>query len=251
MKDTSPDPSDRTGGRLTAQAGRFGPWSVRASTRQDLSPFTAADVAQVRKAAVEEYADVGSRLIANGDPVGQVIVLGSGEVELLAHSAAGRRVMALVRKGGVIGDIPLLLNSPAPFDAVVSRRALVCKLDREALLALLRSAPSASLRWMRSIAVRLDDDRRRLLAIMNSDLTGQVAFVLLEHAEMEAGTGPVVRLSHEVIAQLVGARRQSVSRVLADLRAQGLVSAAYRRIVVLDPEGLEHVAAPAFPSGRS
>jgi CRP-like cAMP-binding protein len=65
----------------------------------------------------------------------------------------------------------MFLEVPMPFDAVVSRRALVCQLDRKALLTFLSSAPSASLRWMGSIAVRLDDDRRRLLAIMTSDLT--------------------------------------------------------------------------------
>lgn len=42
------------------------------------------------------------------------MVIGSGEVELSAHTPGGRRMMAVVRKGGVIGDIPLFLEMPMP-----------------------------------------------------------------------------------------------------------------------------------------
>lgn len=229
---------------------QVGDWSARAAARQDVAPFAQSDLAHIRSSAVEATVEAGTRLLAAGDPVDGVRVIGSGEVELLAPFGGGRRVMAVVRKGGVIGDIPLFLEAPMPFDAVVSRRALVCELDRQALLGFLRSTPSASLRWMRSIALRLDDDRRRLLAIMASDLTAQVAFVLLEHAEPDEGGQPVVRLSHEVIAQLLGARRQSVSRVLAGLRERGLVSPAYRRVMLRDLAGLQDVAGPSLPARR-
>lgn len=223
-----------------------GSWTARAAARQDFAPFAPADLAHIRSAAVETTVETGTRLLAAGDTVDAVTVIGSGEVELLAPVDGGRRVVAVVRKGGVIGDIPLFLEAAMPFDAVVSRSALVCTLDRQALLGFLSSAPSASLRWMRSIALRLDDDRRRLLALVTSDLTAHVSFVLLEHAEPDAGGQLVVRLSHQVIAELIGARRQSVGRVLADLRERGLVSPAYRRIVVRDVDGLQEVAGPSL-----
>lgn len=228
-----------------------GGWSARAAARQDVAPFADSDIAHIKSAAVEEHMEAGTRLLAAGDAVDRILVIGSGEVELLAHTPGGRRVMAVVRKGGVIGDIPLFLEAAMPYDAVVSRRALVCQLDRKALLSFLTSAPSASLRWMRSIAVRLDDDRRRLLAIMTSDLTAQVAFLLLEHAEQGADGDAVVHLSHDVIAQLLGARRQSVSRVVADLRGRGMLDTAYRRIVLRDPDALQQVAGPSLPSLRA
>jgi CRP-like cAMP-binding protein len=228
--------------------GHVAAWTARAAARQDLAPFGSADIEHIRSAAIEDHVEAGSRLLKAGDRIDHVVVVGSGEVELLAHSPAGRRVMAVVRKGGVIGDIPLLIEAPMPFDAVVSRRALICTLDREGMLAFLASAPSASLRWMRSIAMRLNDDRRRLLAILTSDLAGQVAFLLLEHAEAGLEGVPVVHLSHDVIAQLLGARRQSVSRVIAELRVQGLLATAYRRIDLIDPAGLQEVAGPSLPA---
>lgn len=168
------------------------------ATTVHAAPFTPEDLARVRAAAREELVAAGTRMLAAGKPVDRVLVVGSGEVALLAPSPAGRHVAAVVRAGGVIGDIPLFLDAPMPFDAVVSRRARVCELNHNALQAFLASAPSASLRWMRSIAQRLDDDRRRLLAITTTDLTSQVAYLLLRNAEAGAGEQPVVRLSHDV-----------------------------------------------------
>lgn len=223
-------------------------WHTRAMTRQDFAPFTGPDLRHIRAAAVEDRVDVGTRLYAAGDRVDRVLVIGGGEVELSARTASGRRVLEVVRKGGVIADIPLFLEAPMPFDAVVSRRALVCELDRKAVVAFLSSAPAASLRWMRSIALRLDDDRRRLLAILSSDLTAQVAFLLLEHAEPGPTGEPEVHLTHEVMAQLLGARRQSVSRVVAHLREQGLLSTAYRHMVLHDIDGLQDTAGPSLPA---
>lgn len=67
------------------------------------------------------------------------------EVELLAHSSAGRRVMAIVREGGVIGDIPPV---PGHTDALrcrgePSRPRLPVAARRVPVL--LRSSPSVSL----------------------------------------------------------------------------------------------------------
>lgn len=60
---------------------------------QSRGPSTTAsatlDFAQVRSAASETCMDAGTRLYAAGEAVDRVVVLGSGEVELLAHSSPG------------------------------------------------------------------------------------------------------------------------------------------------------------------
>ena len=90
----------------------MGSWSARATARQDHSPFHSTDIAHIKAAAVEEYVEAGTRLLAAGERVDRVLVVGSGEVEPFAHTPSGRRVIAVVRKGGVIGDIPLFLEIP-------------------------------------------------------------------------------------------------------------------------------------------
>ena len=149
--------------------------------------------------------------------------------------------MAVVRTGGVIADIPLLLNAPMPFDAIASRDTACIALSRERWTELLTSSPDLALRWMTSIARRLDDDRRRLVVVTSKPLIGQVAYLLLDLAEDGPGGEPVVKLSHTTIAHLLGARRQSVTRVVGDLKRRGLVDSRYGHTVLRDLAGLRKV----------
>jgi CRP-like cAMP-binding protein len=159
----------------------------------------------------------------------------------MARQDAGRVTMAVVRAGGVIRDIPMLLGNPMPFDAVASRDTEMIAVSRQRWTELLASSPSLSLRWMTSIARRLDDDRRRLVVVTSKPLISQVAYLLLDLAEIDHDGQPVVRLSHTTMAHLLGARRQSVTRVIAELRRRALVATSYGVTAVLDDDSLRDV----------
>jgi len=162
----------------------------------------------------------------------------------MARQEGCRATTAVVRTGGVIMDIPLLLGNPMPFDALASRDTEMISLSRQRWTQLLTSSPSLSLRWMTSIARRLDDDRRRLVVVTSKPLVSQVAYLLLDLAESGTGQQRVVRLSHTTMSHLLGARRQSITRVMAQLRQSGLVSTAYGSTVLLDEGGLRDVMGP-------
>ena len=78
--------------------------------------------------------------------------------------------------------------------------------------------------------------QRRLLSVTAGDLTHQVAALLLDETGPEPG---VVPFAQSTIAQLLGATRPSVNRVLKAMEAAGHLRLGYRRIEVLDPPGLE------------
>ncbi len=48
-------------------------------------------------------------------------------------------------------------------------------------------------------------------------------------------------MSHTTISHLLGARRQSVTRVLGELKRRGIVSSGYGRTVIHDAAGLREV----------
>ncbi len=173
-----------------------------------------------------------------------VLVVLNGEVELLTRLPEGGRVaMAIVRKGGVIGDIPLLLRTPMPFDAVTRKPTWVIDVHEEEWTELLTSSKELCLPWMASIARRLDSDRRRFAIITRRRLDAQVAYVLLEEQESD-GQRQVVRLTHSMIAELLGARRQSVTQAVGRLRARGLVESHYGETVLRDVPALRALVGP-------
>ena len=218
-----------------------GRWISPSSARDNLGLLRRGGLAELRALGTVRHVDAGTLVAGAGSPATHVQVVGDGELELMARQDVGRVTMAVVRTGGVILDIPMLLGNPMPFDAVASRDTEMISLSRQCWTRLLAGSPSLSLRWMTSIARRLDDDRRRLVVVTSKPLIGQVAYLLLDLAETDPRDGPVVRLSHTTISHLLGARRQSVTRVMAQLRQQGLVETAYGATVLLDPGGLRDV----------
>ena len=218
-----------------------GRWISAASAERNLGLLRGSELARLRQLGSVHQADAGTVVAASGSTVTHVQVVSDGELELRARLDEGRATMAVVRAGGVIADIPLLLGAPMPFDAVASRDTECIALSRELWTELLTSSPDLALRWMTSIARRLDDDRRRLVVVTSKPLIGQVAYLLLDLTEDGPSGEPVVKLSHTTMAHLLGARRQSVTRVVAELKRRGLVDARYGHTVLLDPEGLRAV----------
>jgi CRP-like cAMP-binding protein len=218
-----------------------GRWISATSAERNLGLLRRPELVQLRQYGTVHYADAGTVVAASGSRVTHIQVVSDGELELRARLDQGRATMAVVRAGGVIGDIPLLLDAPMPFDAIASRDTECIQLSRQRWTELLTHSPDLALRWMTSIARRLDDDRRRLVVVTSKPLIGQVAYLLLDLAEDGIVDEPVVRLSHTTIAHLLGARRQSVTRVMGELKRRGLVDSRYGHTVLLDPAGLRAV----------
>lgn len=232
-----------TAARLAQESNAHALWIARAMARNDLSPLAPEDLPRLEAICAPRSVRVGSLLMRSGEDADRVFVVREGEVQLLARlRPVGRHVVGLVRAGGVIGDIPMLCGKPMPFDAVVARDGVVLELERGRLVELLRTSPTLSLRWTTSVARRMEENQRRILAMLTLDLAGQVATILLDEREPGPSDLVVVRLSHAVIAQLLGARRQSVSRVMRDLRRRGLVGTGYRETALLDLDRLAALA---------
>jgi CRP/FNR family cyclic AMP-dependent transcriptional regulator len=71
------------------------------------------------------------------------------------------------------------------------------------------------------------------------DVPGRIARLLLDLAS-EAG-GPTIEkpLTHQTIAQMIGASRETVSRAMKEFQDSGLIRVERRRIAVGNQEALE------------
>lgn len=223
-------------------------WIARAMSRSDLTPLLADDIERLAGICEPLRPAPGTVLLQAGKEVNDVYVVQAGVVELCTRRLGSRQVVGLVHAGDVVGDIPMFCERPMPFQAVAQSGTAVLRLDREGLVRLLHASSSLSLRWTTSVAKRLEQTQHRLLSVLTKDLAGQVATLLLDECRADPGGRPVVTLSHQTIAQMVGARRPSVSRVVNQLRQRGLVESRYRRIVVVDVRGLAMVASEPPPT---
>jgi CRP-like cAMP-binding protein len=217
---------------------RHAAWMARHLGRGDLFPFTPEEVAELAATIGVERVEPGTRLLGTGGPVEFIGIIEHGEVELSHRTGLRRVVLQILRDGDLLGDVPFFCRLPAPFTARALTEVMLIRLDRPSVDRLLAARPALAQRFLYSLASRLDRMQQRLLQLTSGDLRRQVASLLDESGDAQAP----VRLPQATLAQLLGATRPAVNRILKALEADGLIRLGYREIEVADPRALERIA---------
>ncbi|MEN2983117.1 MAG: helix-turn-helix domain-containing protein [Thermus sp.] len=103
---------------------------------------------------------------------------------------------------------------------------------------------------LHQVARNLARQMRRVQAyethLQTGELRARIARYLLFLADTPASfrdaKGLYVTASHEEIADATASTRESVSKLLSDLRREGLIATAYRKVYLLDLKALEREA---------
>jgi CRP-like cAMP-binding protein len=109
-------------------------------------------------------------------------------------------------------------------------------INQQDLMAITRSLSQQMQRSM--------DDQYHL---QTGDLRQRVARYLLKLAETplahaDARGRNVISATHELIAEGTASTRESVSKIITELRAEGLIASGYRSIALLEPETLREIS---------
>lgn len=222
---------------------RYEMWVSRASARADLTPVGQDNLEQLVAAGQQRRVEPGTVLASAEAPVEHVFIVREGEVHLAARrNGGGRHVVGVADTFCVVGDIPLFCGHPWPTDVVVARSSEVIEIEAARLLELLSRSGALAVQWTASIAKRFELTQRRQVVMLTKELRARIATFLLEERRRGTAGGWEVRLTQETIGQLLGARRQSVARVLREMRDAGLTNSTYGAIVLDDLAGLADMA---------
>jgi CRP/FNR family cyclic AMP-dependent transcriptional regulator len=105
-------------------------------------------------------------------------------------------------------------------------------------MACLEDNSDAAILMLRNVVGRLREADRKIASLALMDVNGRVARLLIELAKDVNGVW-VVDTGSEEIARMVGASREMVSRVLKEMREEGLISRDKRKIIVLDRSSVD------------
>jgi CRP-like cAMP-binding protein len=213
-------------------------WLARSFGRPDYVPLDVEDLALLQKVAEPVSRYPGTHLFREGEPALAAFLVEKGEVDLYRTLGGRRRVITRVGPGSVIGDVAMFGEGTYLSSARAATPVKAFRFERARLLPELARHPAICLRWLVAGLRQLEATQRRILHLMHKTVLAQVADLLQE----EAQAGSEVRLSQATIATLLGTTRQSVNEALARLKEMGLVETGYRRIRVLDRDGLRQVA---------
>lgn len=220
---------------------QYGTWIACCLGRGRRAPLSEDDVAQLAEEFGEQKFAGGMFVFERGETAARVHVVREGLIEL-SREINGRRVaLQILQPGDVFGDVPAFLGEPEPFDARALEDCTILSLDAAALFTLLQTRPQVAQRWFISLAERMAGLQNRLADLLAGGLDSQLSSILLR----EGSPSGEVKLTQDHLAEMVGAPRTSVQRVLKTLETNGLIKLHYRRIALLDVAGLEALIEPA------
>ncbi len=209
-------------------------WLARCFGRPDYLPLTPDDLAALSNCAELIRRFPRTHLFRPGEPASSAYLIKEGQVDIYHGHPTDPQVVARVGPGSVIGDIAMFGDGVYKSSARAVGHVRAFRFERSALLHELAKHPAICLRWLVSGLNQLEQTQKRIIHLMRKSVLAQVADLLAE----EAISSPVISLSQESIATLLGVSRQSVNESLAKLKDLRIVTTGYRLIKVLDLQAL-------------
>jgi CRP-like cAMP-binding protein len=185
------------------------------------------------------------------DPGDSLYVITEGAVKIYLSSPDGKEaVLAVLGRGDAFGELSLLDGLPRSDSAAALEPVSALLLRSESFWEFVRQYPEALRLLARNLAHLVRRETSLLGDALFLDLPARLARRLLDlaaHSGERVDGGTLVRLplTQSELADMVGATRVTVNRLLGDLKASGTIAREGRYLVVRDVKALRAMAGEA------
>lgn len=180
-----------------------------------------------------------------GDPPDAMHLIESGRVKVSQLSDEGEeKIIGIYQKGDVVGEVCLCKTGPRENQAVALETAHVASFRVNELLRLLQSKPEMVFNLLMIFCARVVECHEQIASLAFDEVRERLVKEMLRLCALPAGqskSGAVqlpVRLTHQELASLVKTTRENVSKIMNELREDGLLD-YNREGTIIFPEKLE------------
>ena len=168
--------------------------------------------------------------------------VGCGHVALY-KALPGRRSICV----GLIGPNDVFTQEPSGRTGITAEALTdvsYVSFTMDQLIATFSSSPEAARNVLTSLTRRLSETQILIERLLARDITLRLGGMLLDLADrfgkpMADGMVAIdIPVPHKMLARMIGGNRVTITRVMTDLRAEGLVASPGRNRVVISPEKL-------------
>ena len=164
------------------------------------------------------------------DKAGTFFFILEGAIRIFKSNPVGKEVtLALLFKGDFFGETGMITGGKRTAGAEALEPSLLMGLAREKFIEILKSHGELSFKLLQEVSWRLIQTNEQLEALVSQDLQGRVKECLHRYQGF--------KLTHQEIANIVGASRESVSRALCRLQESGEIEYDNKKFTVrCDPD---------------
>ena len=182
-----------------------------------------------------------------------VYIVAGGCIRLFQVSSTGKEtILWLGFPGEIFGMAELCRGSERQIHAVANEATQIYSISRKDFANFLGSHPEAAMKAIGILSARVRALGHALVGLASDNVETRIARLLVRFAAVSSGarcctasTGDElcvnVRLTHQDIANLIGASRQTVSSTMAHLRKVGAVRTVNQHIHIVRPDHMRHL----------
>ncbi len=181
------------------------------------------------------------QIYSEGDLPLSLFFLQSGEVKTYkAHPEGKELIIDLYKKNDFFGFEAILENSEYQESAVALQDAEVTVIPKQDFLALLYSQSDVSAGFISLLCKKVAEKEKQLLNLAYNSVRQRTAEALLKASEI-MNAKEKISISRDDLAKMVGTASESVIRVLAEFKDEGLIEVESGKIKIIEPHRLEKV----------
>jgi CRP/FNR family transcriptional regulator, cyclic AMP receptor protein len=192
----------------------------------------------------------GSVLFVEGQTPRGAFVLCSGKVKLSTTSREGKvLILKIAEAGEVLGLSAVVAGEPFELTAETASPCQVNFVEREALVRLMQNHGVVGLHASQTLSKEFQSAYRDIHdLVLSRSSAGKLAKLLLSWTPSREQPEPAeirvrATLTHEQMAQMIGSSRETVTRLLSDLKKKELIRLEGATLVIRNRTALEALAA--------
>lgn len=182
-----------------------------------------------------------SVVYSEGDMPMYVYFVKSGNIKgFKGHPDGKELITALYGPNDYIGFEAILENVAYADSAVVMQDAEVVMIPRHDFLTLIQGHSDVSTSFIRMLCKKVSDREKQLVTLAYNSVRQRTAEALIKSGALKDARSTIT-ISREDLAKMVGTAAESVIRVLAEFKEEGILETEAGKIRILSPEKLEKV----------
>ena len=191
----------------------------------------------------EKFYPKGSVILFENDPGDSLFVVRSGRVKVVLIGEDGREViLGVLGVSEHFGELSLIDDRPRSAHVIAMEDSHLLVLRREDFRARVEASPRVAWALLAELSRRLRRADDKIGGLVLLDVPGRIARLLIDLADESGGQAIEKSLTHQTIAQMIGASRETVSRAMKDFQDAGWITVERRRIALADRPALEQRA---------
>jgi CRP/FNR family transcriptional regulator, cyclic AMP receptor protein len=205
-----------------------------------LGQIPAEELQRFAEVTREKIYPKGSVILFEDDPGDSLFIVREGRVKVVLVGEDGREViLGVLGVGEHFGELSLIDEQPRSAHVIAMEDSGLLILRRDDFRRRVEATPAVAWALLSELSRRLRRADGKIGGLVLLDVPGRIARLLLDFADECGGDVIDKPLTHQTIAQMIGASRETVSRAMREFQQSGWISTERRRIRITNRSALE------------